>query len=370
MATAAALAPLAYLHGEDAYGIARAVRELAAALGGEMGALQVWRSSADEDAGTAGAAVGAAVGGRRSARRLDEIEQRLATAPLFGGGTLVVVEQPAPLLRERVARDRLLALVAQVPPGNGLVFTELAGRDARRTTAGDALRQAVQTAGGSVREFPALAGGRMEQWLGERAAELGIRLGPGAARLLTERVGAAVREGDVDRRRQSELADAELQKLALYRPDGTVERADVAELVPESVPASAWAFQDAVGLRRAGEAARLLERLLADGTALPVVLGQLHRRLRDLILVREHLASGTRASALPRAMGLNPYRAERLAQQAQQWSLAELEAAFDGLLAVDLASKGISLDGTSRGMSEERSAFALLAWLAGSVARG
>jgi DNA polymerase-3 subunit delta len=350
---------VAYYSGEDAYGIDRAVERLALALGGGE-RLRPWQAGDDESTGeeTGGA--------KRSARILDGIEERVLSAPLFGGGTLAVVRNPAALAREKAGRERLIRLIAAVPPGNGLAFVELIeGGRAGKTT--EPLRKAVSEAGGEVREFPALQRDRMERWLDERAGELGVRLGPGAAKLLVERVGAAVRENDIDRRRQSQLANAELEKLALYRPDGTVGRDDVAELVPESVPASAWAFADAVGMRRGGEAARLAERLMTTGTVIQVIVSQLHRRLRELILVREHLDAGARAAALSRAMGLKPFRAEKLAEQAARWEIGELEAALRALLDVDLVSKGIALDGSSQAISEDRAALTLQAWIAESV---
>lgn len=372
-ATAIPAAPLAYFHGQDEYGIERAARELAAALGGPEAPLEKWRTSGDEDpqqgAGMAGAAAAlpTVATERRQGRLLDAIEERLATAPLFGGGTFVVVRQPGSLLRDRASRERLIGLLGQVAPGNALCFCELVDASARGTRQTDALRQAVADAGGLVREFPAPTRERMERWLDDRARELGVRLGPGAARLLSERIGASIREGDVDRRGQTQLANAELEKLALYRPDGAVSKEDVAELVVESVPGSVWALLDAVAARRASAAAPLADRLLATGTPLPVLISQLHRRLRELVVVREHLASGTRPSALPRVMGLKPFRAEKLAERAAAWRLDELEAALEGLLEVDLASKGIALDGPGRPISDERSALALDVWLAERV---
>lgn len=371
--TAMPTAPLAYFHGQDDYGIERAAGDLAATLGAPEAPLETWRTSGDEDpqqgAGMSAALAGmpTVAGERRQGWLLDAIEERLATAPLFGGGTFVVVRQPASLLRDRASRERLLGLLGQVAPGNALCFCELTDASVRGTRPTDALRQAVADAGGLVLEFPAPTRERMERWLDERARELGVRLGPGAARLLSERIGATVREGDVDRRGQTRLANAELEKLALYRPDGAVAREDVAELVVESVPGSVWALLDAVTARRASAAAPLADRLLATGTPLPVLVSQLHRRLRELVVVREHLAGGTRASALPRVMGLKPFRAEKLAEQAAAWRLDELEAALEGLLEVDLASKGIALDGPGRPISDERSALVLDVWLAERV---
>jgi DNA polymerase III delta subunit len=353
--------PLAYFWGEDAFGIERAARDWAARVAGPDGAMETWRVSledaADADAGSSGAS-------RRRARVLDAIEQRLATAPLFGGGTIVVVRQPGSLLAAAESRDRLLAAVRQLPVGNALAFTDLVSSGSSGPAAKGILRDAVVEAGGVVAELQVPAAGRLEAWLVERASELGIRLEPAAARLLAERVGGHVRESDVDRRRRTELANAELEKLALYRPAGTVGAADVADLVSESIPGSTWAFLDAVGGRSGGQAATLADRLVEAGTPLPVLITQLHRRLRDLLIVREHLEAGTPPAGIVKAMRIAPFRAQKLAEQARGWSLAGLEAAVDDLLALDLRSKGLSLDGTTIHMSERVDALALLAWVA------
>lgn len=366
MSTVPPSAPLAYLWGEDAFSIEQAANRWAAGLPSMVGEpAQVWRVGLEDDAD--GSSDGPA---RRRSRALDEIEQRLATAPLFGGGTAVVVRQPAALLRESAARARTLALLERVAPGNGLCFVDLVAAGAKAAAGSGALLEAVERSGGSVEHFPPLARERMEGWLERRATELGARLGPGAAKLLAERVGAYVREGDVDRRRQSELANAELEKLALYRPDATISRDDVNELVTAALPASSWAFQDAVGYRRAGDAVQLAERLFGEGAALPLLIAQLHRRLRELIVVRSHLDAGTRPNELVRLLRLQPFRAQKLTEQARAWSAAELDDALRGLLDLDLLSKGIAADGSPRSLSEDRSQLALLGWIGASVGRG
>jgi len=347
---------VALLRGEDVYGIERAVERLAVDLGAPGPPLARWRiDPAEERAGTA--------------RTLDRISEHLGTAPLFGGGELTVVLGLAVLVRERAARDRLIALVAAVPPGNGLALVEVRTGAARRGVGQDPLEVAVRAVGGTVADFPAMTRERMAGWLAERAAELHVTLGPGAAQALTERIGAQVREGDVDRRHQRAVAAGELEKLALYRPGGTISRQDVLALVPESVPGSAWAFLDAVGSRQVGAAATLGERLLDEGTPMQVLVARLHARLRELLVAAEHLASGARPPDLVRAMRLQPFRAQRLAEQAAGWSAAELEAALEGLVALDLASKGIGLDGRSAPSSDERTRLALQVWLAERCAR-
>jgi DNA polymerase III delta subunit len=199
----------------------------------------------------------------------------------------------------------------------------------------------------------------MARWISDRATERNIRITAPAAALLAERVGAFVRERDVDRRRQGELAVSELEKLAIYRLDGQIGPEDVKALVADAVPGSTWAFLDAVGMRRAAEAAELADRL--DDVPSPVLVVHLHRRLRELIQIADLLADGTPAATLVRTLKLNPYRAEMLANQARMWTLPELDAALAGLLELDATLKGRDGGGELR----RRSAVSL--WIAEQV---
>jgi DNA polymerase III subunit delta len=365
-------ASLAYFYGQDAYAIEHAARDLAHALSSASGQpIETWRTSTDDEDALGSAANGSGSEGaaRRRTRLLDEVAQRIATAPMFGGGTLVVIRQPGAVLRESGARQRLVDLLPNVAPGNALCFVDLLPTGGKAPAHTTLLRDAVTGAGGVAREYPALTRDRMEAFITSRAAELGTTLGPGGARLLAERVGAHVRESDIDRRRQSELANAEIEKLALLRPGGTVTREDVATLVDEAVPASAWALQDAVGARRAGRAAALADSLVNQGTPLPVLIAQLHRRLRELIIVRDHLESGAKPPELTRTLRMQPFRVQKLAEQARTWQAAELDAALGALLELDMLSKGIAPDGSPHSLSDERSRLALLAWIGQRVQR-
>ncbi|MEO6350332.1 MAG: DNA polymerase III subunit delta, partial [Candidatus Limnocylindrales bacterium] len=317
---------LAYFWGEDAFSLDRAADAFAKQLEVDAGGpLDVWRTTADEDDGDNGGL------GKRRARVIEQVEQRLATSPMFSGGTIVVLRQPASLLREGVAREQLVRLLDGVAPGNALAFTDLIASGGKGPAQSGVLRDAVAERGGHVKEFPALSRERMEGWLTERGKELDVSFAPGVARVLAERVGAYVREGDVDRRRQSELANAEIQKLALYKPGATLTKADIDELVTEAVPGSTWAFLDAVGSRRGSEAATLARRLLDEATAMPVLITQLHRRLRELIVVREHIDAGTRPPDLIKELKVQPFRAQKLTEQARTWTQDELDDAFRGL---------------------------------------
>ena len=313
---------LAFLTGEDAWAAEQALGRLADELSTDGAAVELWRVPGGEiDLATLG--------------------DRLATQPLFGGGTLAVIDDPGPLARSAADRERLAAAMDRIAPGNGLALVALDDPGGRRPAAIEHVQRAVMERQGRILSFKAPTRERMHAFIVDRARELGVDMEPAAVRLLGERVGGWVRETDVDRRRQAQMAAAELEKLGLLRPGGRIGPEDVRALVPEAIPGSAWAFLDAVGARRTHEAATLLTRLLAEGTPVPLLIVQLHRRLRSLLEVREHLVSGTPVAALPRALKMKPFRVQKLADQARAWSFEELEAALEGLFELDVIVKGL-----------------------------
>lgn len=337
-------AALGYYWGDDEYGLEAAATALGrrvATMGGEPPA--TWRTTG---AGT----------------RAGEIAERVATATLFGGGVLVIVEDPAPLVRAAAERESLVAAMAVVAPGNALAFVEATDGTARRAKSLEDLAAAVAAASGEVRQVVAPREGGMSRWIEDRAAERAMHLAPGTAAALARRIGAFVREGDVDRRRQGRLAVAELEKLAVYRLDEPVRPEDVEALVADAVPGSAWAFLDAVGARKASEAAALLERL-AESSPEPVLVAMLHRRIRDILLVADHRERGETLQATARALKLKEFPARKLWEQGLAWRHDELVAALEGLLELDAAIKGERATDAAR----RRLAFSL--WLAERVSR-
>jgi DNA polymerase III delta subunit len=93
------------------------------------------------------------------------------------------------------------------------------------------------------------------------------------------------------------------------------------------------------------------------------MLTQIHRRLRELVVIRDHQAAGTKPPDIVKELKLNPYRAQKLSEQARTWSQEDLDAALQDLYELDLLTKGISIDGSPHSLSEDRSELALLAWI-------
>jgi DNA polymerase III delta subunit len=341
---------LGYFWGDDAFELERAAATLGAGVAAEIGVgerLETWRIDGATTTPSA-------------------IHERIATGTLFGGGTLVIVNEPGPLIRSADGRAAITTILPAVAPGNALVFLDSMDRFPRQLDAGRAaLSEAVKTAGGESRALHAPTPGEMSRWITDRARERGMQLGPGAAQELARRVGALVSEADVDRRYQGQLAVSELDKLGLLRPDGTeVTMGDVTSLVGEAVRGSTWGFLDALGERRTKQAAELLGRLL-ETTPAPLLLAQMYGRVRQLLEATDRIASGEDPRSLPRTMGLSPYPAQKLAAMSHRWTVAELERALEGLFELDVLVKGS--DGTAVSDQARRLAFTL--WLAEHVGR-
>jgi DNA polymerase III delta subunit len=338
---------VAYFRGGDGFALDRAVVQIARRLGEETGAApDRWR--------VAGADVNAA-----------QIAERVGTAPMFGGGCVAVVTDPGPLLRSKDSREALERAIGAVAPGNALVFVEQGDAGTKRAAIYTGLEAAVIKAGGTAREFAAPKAGQVAGWLRNLAKERGLALERDASEELARRVGAFVQEGDVDRQRQGTLAAGELEKLALYRQAAPITIDDVRALVPEVIPDSTWAMLDAVADRRVDIAGPLLDRLL-DTTPLPVIIVQLHRRIRDLLVAADLVASGARNPEIVKAIGGHPFRVQKLTEQAHRWTPQELEAALEGILELDAMIKGA----VDSGSTERQVRLAFTLWMGERVASG
>src|SRR5258706_2969627 len=221
-------APLAYLCGADTYGLDAAVEAFRTHAGRlPTGAPARWRPPGD---------------GGESARSLGEIVERLATGSLFGDGTLALLSGAGALTRRGADRDRLLEVLGQVAPGNGLAIVEET-ESGKKDPPSKVVSEAIRAAGGLVRRIEAPREGALANWIEARARERQVALAPGAARELATRGGGVVREGDVDRSHQGRLAVVEIEKLAL-RPDPgePISGDDVKAPLPQAIPGSLWAF--------------------------------------------------------------------------------------------------------------------------------
>ena len=180
-------APLAYFWGEDAYSIDRAARDWAARLASPDVPMETWRVNLEDAAdGEAGLGVSRQAPGARAGRHRAAPRHRAALRRRHGRGRATAGQPAGRRGRARPASSRWLArcLPATRSASPTSPRAALAGR---RPRASCATPWPLPVA--SSRSSRCLPAGRLEAWLMERAAELGVDLEPSAARLLAERVG-------------------------------------------------------------------------------------------------------------------------------------------------------------------------------------
>ncbi len=165
-------------------------------------------------------------------------------------------------------------------------------------------------------------------WIETRVRARGLRPGRGMSAALYEAVGP-----DLDR-----LAN-EIEKAALYT-DGSPELGvEAVEAVCGGVrPIAIYELGDAIGARSAGDALEIAARLLRQGESPLALLGSLASHFRRLLRARE--CEPLEAAQVQRRLGVHPFAAQKLAEQARRFDARRLERCLDTAREMDAALKG------------------------------
>jgi hypothetical protein len=181
---------------------------------------------------------------------LGELRRRLGTGGLFGGGSLMVVAGAGRLGRTKDLRANLTDTLANMAPGNGVVLVDQRARrpnlKGMRPDGPGELGLLVQDRGGSIVQCISPGPGEWASWLLARAKSAGREIAGDAAKSIAERLGAEVREPDLDRSGIRMTAVVDLEKLMLAIPTGPISLRAVDALVADRGVGSLFAFADAI----------------------------------------------------------------------------------------------------------------------------
>lgn len=321
-------AQLLLVHGDDGFGIDRALAEFAASSGA------VERTDVVPDRSPDTAAI-------------DRAQLAAASMGLFGAH-LAVLRQPLRAVgRSAAVLERLVAIIDGLPDGAALALAEVRpSRDVTKPPAAlKRLGETVAARGGTVLERMAPRRSELAGWLRAHAREIGIEVEPPAAKLLSDRIGGAIWETDIERGEQTRVGDGELRKLATYAGERAITVHDVEALTADTRPASVFAITNALDRRDPAAAAEAMRRALDEGQPVLRILASLEGRITDLIVARELVAAGKGPGELAKAVGRGNARvAERVVEAARRYGAAELEAMLTGLFETDLAIKANDLE--------------------------
>jgi DNA polymerase III subunit delta len=198
--------------------------------------------------------------------------------------------------------------------------------------------------GGSIKAFP--LPDNPQRWITERAKLKGGEISGPAAQLLSTKINAGDKNDrdhfETDSRTYMFKLDRELDKLTAYALGRRIETQDIELLVPDEDVADIFKFIDAISVRNAGAAYRVVRGVIVRGESPLVVLSHLARQTRLLIQAKDHPGLGS--DALAQAIGVHPYVAKKALQQAGNFERATLLSALDALLEADIAIKTGTMD--------------------------
>jgi DNA polymerase-3 subunit delta len=338
--------PIYILHGDDAFAIHKNIAAMEAKLGAPgMADLNTTR-----------------LDGRQAS--LDDLRAAAFAMPFLAERRLVVVTNPLARfsskgMREgspedtssssqlsaaaRAGREKFLALLDAVPSTTALVLVIDDARVRRRgewqwevLTPTHWLHRWANQAGKRawIQECGLPTIEEMPGWVRKQAETLHGQFSSQAARALAEHVGP-----------DTEMAAQEIIKLLTYvdykRP---VEEDDVALLTAQTNQASVFTLVDAMGERNGQRALQTLHSMMEENDPADL-FGMIVRQFRLLLEAREVLDEGGGVETISKEVKdrsgnpLHSFVAQKLAGQAQQFTLAGLEDIYHRLLEIDVAMK-------------------------------
>jgi DNA polymerase-3 subunit delta len=250
--------------------------------------------------------------------RLVAALEDLASPPLFGGPSVLVVRRAEALREEEQAA--LLEALPVLGTGGTLVLVARAA-DQRRKLFAACLRA------GAGYAFPALGDRRAVQpWVGRLARERGHDVAPAAVEELLDRVGADL----------GALA-GEIDKLSLHAGTGRrIEAAQVRTVVAAMRPHAVEELSDRLARGDLGGAAHALRQLLAEGEPPVRLVAFLAANLRRALHVAELAESGLRPEEIGQRLGMPGWLVSRNLGRGRA---ADLARALGVLARLDLELK-------------------------------
>ncbi len=306
-------APTFYvLHGEDEFSRKAEVRTMRARMG-DPGSAELNTVTIDGKAATAAEVIAAA-----------------SAMPFLSDKRLVIVEGMLTWLARKGAGkgakaelDVLVNGLPSLPDSARLVFIEPDTLNEHHPI----LKLIQQEPRGYAKAFNPPRD--TSRWIMKQIEAYGGKIEPQAVAALAAVIGSDLR-----------AADSECLKLVIYvGGERAIAEADVALLTPYVPEARIFDMVDAVAGRNGRLATILMHRLLDDQEPL-ALFGMINRQFRMLIEAREVLDAGGGTSDLLKLPDVkHPFVAQKLTQQARNFSIEQLEGIYRHLLETDQAIK-------------------------------
>jgi DNA polymerase-3 subunit delta len=254
----------------------------------------------------------------------DGFAMGLATASLFGGGRVVVVQAADAL--DAAGRQAVLAVARDPSPGTVLVLRAAAvGRQAKFFKD---LQQHAQ-----VVTVARLRPSERASWLRAEVRRLGRKADEAAISALVDTVGQDLRE----------LAGAVAKLHVAVPPPEPLRARHVSEFLTQTADRGVFELTDAVFAGDAAKALAHLDSLLGQGEDVLGLLGMLARQLRLLLRASEHPNASSGQVAQIIGGGVRDWQVDRARRQARKFHPEVLRRALDAIAEADAEVRNGSL---------------------------
>lgn len=257
---------------------------------------------------------------------VDWIEQAVDCLPMMSGRTLVAVTDFDLYGQGEAARERLLAILEELPDYCCLVFVyDLLPYKAD----GRSKLAALLKKEGAVVEFQRQDQGDLTDWICRQFKKAGKSVDTEDARYLIFLCGDLMHT----------LA-AEIGKIAAYAGHPRVTRADMDAVAVPQIDAVVFQMTDAMARKDFDKAASVLADLLQSQQPPIMILGAMGKYFRQLYTARLYLDRGKSRGEFMELWGMKSgYQADKLLDAARQFSLPWCRYAVRRCAEADIALK-------------------------------
>lgn len=296
------------LHGTDEFAIANHLNELRAAMG-DPSTAEMNIAQFDGHAGL----------------DFEALNMAVNAIPFLAARRLVILAHPVVAFSSPALRKKFNMLLANLPPTTTLALAEY---DLLKDD--HWLMKWARSFMGKAKILVCMMPRRREMtgWIQRETNKQGGKIEGQASARLAEMVGEDTR-----------IAAQEITKLLTYvnyaRP---VSVQDVEQVSIVSAQGSVFDLVDALGTGNSQKAQKMLHQLLESEDPFSL-WGMVIRQFRLLLLAREVIESGGSQKEVEKTLGIHFYVAQKVYDQARQFSMSALESIYHKLLKIDEGAK-------------------------------
>ena len=265
-----------------------------------------------------------------------QIAEMAMNLPFMAERRLLLVQAPLPFLStpksDKAGQAALQVLLDYLEAPNPQCCLIFCGDGALGKTG--TLNKALQEKAVQV-EFAPLKGKVLEQWIADYVAAAGRKIDRQALEYLS-----AINSFDL------QIMEQELQKLLLFRAeDPVITQHHVDAIVTKTVEANIFALSDSIGNKQGNAALQTLHDMFQLGESPFKLIGFLVRHFRNLILVKDYRSQGYNEAQIKEKTKLHPFVIKKSMRQAERFSMQQLTAAMERLLAIEVELKSTAANG-------------------------